>query len=276
MLAEVPRQILHFLAELKKFANAMLPEVQTCILKLPRERVLGIRVFPGAHETGQAVQSFGVEGKDFSNFASGGLAAIGDDVRGHRRSQLSVAFVDILDHPFPLVATREVEINVRPFPALFGKEPFKEKIHSHGIDGGDSQGITDRAVGRGTSALHENVLFPAEANDVPDDEEIAGEVEFLDHRQFVLDLPGSVLIICAIALDHAFQRAFAKKGDLRFVVGRRIAGKLVAKILQGKQQARGKHCGVPDGFGQVCKEHGHLRRGLEIAFAVGGEKASGV
>src|SRR5437879_2289778 len=85
MLAEVPRQILHFLAELKKLANAMLPEVQTCILKLPRERVLGIRVFPGAHETGQAVQSFRVEGKDFSNFASGGLAAIGDDVRGHLR-----------------------------------------------------------------------------------------------------------------------------------------------------------------------------------------------
>src|SRR5437879_12709330 len=98
MLAAVPRQILHFLAELKKLANAMLPEVQTCILKLPRERVLGIRVFPGAHETGQAVQSFRVEGKDFSNFASGGLAAIGDDVRGHSRSQLRVAFLRSEEH----------------------------------------------------------------------------------------------------------------------------------------------------------------------------------
>ena len=57
-----------------------------------------------------------------------------------------------------------------------------------GIDRGDAQRIADRAVGGRAAALHQDVVLAAEAHDVPDDQEIAGEIELFDERQFALDL----------------------------------------------------------------------------------------
>ncbi len=49
------RQVLHFLAKLKKFENAMICEVESGILELPRERVVRIGVFPRANQTGETI-----------------------------------------------------------------------------------------------------------------------------------------------------------------------------------------------------------------------------
>src|ERR1700687_3720935 len=129
MLPEMPGQILHLLAKLKKLSNAMLLEVEAGIVKLAGQGVLRIRILPGANEAGEAIQRFGIQCKDLANFAGSRLAAIGDYICRHRGPEFSVALVNVLDCAFPLVTAREVQIDIRPFAALFGKKPFKEKIH---------------------------------------------------------------------------------------------------------------------------------------------------
>jgi hypothetical protein len=56
------------------------------------------------------------------------------------------------------------------------------------IDRRDAQAVADGAVGRRPAPLHEDVLLPAEVDDVPDDEEVAGEVELLDEIELARDL----------------------------------------------------------------------------------------
>ena len=57
-----------------------------------------------------------------------------------------------------------------------------------GVGVGDAEGVTDRRVGRRPPPLAEDVVAPAELDDVPHDEEVAGEAELLDHVQLVVDL----------------------------------------------------------------------------------------
>src|SRR2546427_6706444 len=68
-----------------------------------------------------------------------------------------------------------------PYTTLF--RSFKEQFHADRIDCGNSEGITDGAVRRRTAPLHEHFLFAAKPNDVPDNQEVAGEVQFLKDRK---------------------------------------------------------------------------------------------
>ncbi len=118
--------------------------------------------------------------KTFADVAHGGASAIGDDIGGHGGAELSVALVDVLYGALALIAAGEIEIDVRPFAALFREESLKQQFHLDRIDGRDAERIADRAVGGRSAALHQNVLASAEVDDVPNDQEIAGQVEFFD------------------------------------------------------------------------------------------------
>ncbi len=140
------------------------------------------------------VQRFGIEAQRLADFARGGASAIGDDVGGHGRAEFAVALVDVLDDALALIAAGQVEIDVGPLAALFGQEALEEQFHADRIDRGDSERVADGAVGGRAASLDQNVLLAAEAHDVPDDEEVAGELELFDQRQFALDLaPGAAL-----------------------------------------------------------------------------------
>ena len=152
-----------------------------------------------------------------------------------------------------LVAAGQIEIDVRPFAALLGKKSLEKQLHAHRIDGGNSQRVADRAVGRRTASLHQNILLAAEANNVPDDQEIAGQIQFFDHGQFAFDLLPRALVVRSVAAEHAVVRALAQKMHLRSAIRHRINRKLVAQIVQGELQARRKHLRVGDGFGKIRK-----------------------
>src|SRR5262249_11279540 len=97
------------------------------------------------------------------------FAAIGDDIGAHGCAQFSVAFVHILNGALALVTAGQVEVDVRPFTALFGEEALEEQVHAHRIDGGDSERIADGAIRGAAPPLHQDVFFAAETDDVPDD-----------------------------------------------------------------------------------------------------------
>ena len=140
-------------------------------------------IFPGGDGGGNFVQRFRIEAQRLAHFARGRAAAIGDDVGGHGGAELAVALVDVLDDALALIAAGQVEIDVGPLAALFGEKALEQQFHADGIDGGDAERIADGAVGGRAAALHQDVLLAAEAHDVPDDEEVAGEVELLDQMR---------------------------------------------------------------------------------------------
>ena len=78
--------------------------------------------FPGAAagEFRNASQRFFVKAERFAHIANGRPAAIRDHIRGHGRAQFSVALIDVLNGELTIVTAGQIEIDVRPFAALFG------------------------------------------------------------------------------------------------------------------------------------------------------------
>ncbi len=99
----------------------------------------------------------------------------------------AVLFIHILDDFFAAVIG-DVEIDVGRFAALLGEEAFEQQFEFDRVDGGDFEAVADSGVGGGAATLAEDPVLFAEAGDVPDDDEIAGQLEVLDDGQLMLDL----------------------------------------------------------------------------------------
>ena len=158
-------------------------------MRILHDGVTNLAEAPGGHGLGELVGLLQREAEGLGDLARGGAVAVGDDVRGHGRAVCAVGLVDVLDDALALVAGGEVEVDVGPLAALLGEKALEQQIHLHRIDGGDAEGVADRGVGGRAAPLHEDLLAAAELDDVPDDEEVAGQVELLDHGQLFLDLP---------------------------------------------------------------------------------------
>jgi hypothetical protein len=123
-----------------------------------------------------------------------------------------------LNDALALISAGKIEIDIRPFAALFGKKSLEQQIHFDRIDGGDSQRIANRAIGRRAAPLHQNIFLAAKAHDVPNDQEITGEFEFLDQCQLAFHLPPRFFIVGAVALQHSFACARAKEMHFRCAI----------------------------------------------------------
>src|SRR5436309_1956004 len=102
--------------------------VETGGAEMRCQRILRILVLPCTDELGQPVEHIEIKAQDFSNFARGRLAAIGDHIRRHRSAEPAVTFVNILNGPFALIAAGKIKIDVGPLAAFFGEESFKQKL----------------------------------------------------------------------------------------------------------------------------------------------------
>ena len=145
------------------------------------------------------------------DLACGAAAAVGDDIRGHRRAALAVPLVNVLDDALAPVAARQIEIDVRPLAALLGEEPLEEQIHADRIDGRDAERVADGAIRRRPAPLDQNALLPAEIDDVPDDQEVAGEIEALDQIELTGDLRAGAIVIRPVAIARADLRDVAQE-----------------------------------------------------------------
>ena len=145
----------------------------------------------------------GVEAERLADFARGAPAAVGDDVRGHRGAGRAVLLVDVLDDPFAPIAARQIEIDVGPLAALFREKPLEQQVHPDRIDRRDAKAVADGAVGRRPAALHEDVVLAAVVHDVPDDQEVAGELELLDEIELARNLRARAVVIRPVAIARA-------------------------------------------------------------------------
>ena len=239
------------------------------------QRVVRVHELEAPHVLGEAVDLVLGDAEHLADLARGAAVAVGDDVRGHGRPRRPVALVDVLDDALPAVPARQVEVDVRPLPPLLGEEALEEQLHPHRVDRRDAEAVADRAVGGGPPALDQDVLAPAEVHEVPDDEEVAGQVQLSDESELALDLAPCLLVVGPVALSGPRLGGLAEEGELRLPLRHGVVGEAVAEVLERERCPLRERLGVPQEVGPVGEESGHRRRRLEVPLGVLGQEATG-
>src|SRR5215211_6200582 len=124
----------------------------------------------------------------FANLTRGAASAIRDHVCSHCCAVFAITPINFLDHCFPPIAAGKIKINVRPALAALVQESFEYEMIFHRVYRRNPEAITNGAIGGAAAALDHDVVFTAEIDDVPNDQEIAGETELAYQREFFLDL----------------------------------------------------------------------------------------
>ena len=92
----------------------------------------------------------------------------------------------MLDDAFAILARRQVDVDIRILGAFLGEKAFEEQVSLDRVDCRDAESVADDRVGRRTAALREYLLRTAKLRNVPDEQEIAGEIELGDHIELVI------------------------------------------------------------------------------------------
>src|SRR5260370_34349314 len=100
MLAQMPRQVLDAFAQLPVFSDARMIQVEAHLVKMIFERIGWTAPFTAVHHARKLVESLLIESKRFAHLSRGGAVTIGDDVRRHRRPELAVALIYVLNRLF--------------------------------------------------------------------------------------------------------------------------------------------------------------------------------
>src|SRR5438477_6141586 len=235
MLAQVSWQILNTFAQLPVLSDARMVQIEANLLKMIFEIVRWAAPFSAVHHARKLVESVLFESKSFAHLSRSRALTISNDVRRHCGAELAISLIHVLNHLLSLVSARKIQVNIRPFAAFFREKTLKEQFHPDRIDRRNSKGVANRAVCSRPTSLHEDFLFAAKSNDVPDDQEVPGKMQLFDQRQFALYLAlGAfkqiIVPFSAIPVFKAFFRPLAKKRIHGFSLGNGIARKFVTEI----------------------------------------------
>src|SRR6478609_896347 len=187
MLAKVTRQTVNRAIQPDKCGHPRMMFRQTGAFDL-RFQFHRVREIAAGKQVREAVDNARRKIERFADLTRGAASTIRDHVRGHGCAVFAVAPINFLDHCFPPIAAGKIKINIRPAFAALVQESFKYEMIFHRIDRCDPEAITDRAIGSAAAALDHNVVFTAEIDDVPNDQEIAGETELAYKRKLFFDL----------------------------------------------------------------------------------------
>jgi hypothetical protein len=188
VLSEMARQTLDAPYERDQQRDARRVRIDAAVPELCGELVVLVVPAVRAEQLREPIDLVEPEAERLPDLADGATRAVADDGRRHGGAARAVATIDVLDDLLATVAGRQVEIDVGPLAALLGEEALEEEVHRDGVDRRDAEGVADRAVRRRAATLTEDAALAAEADDVPDDEKVAREVELRDDGELVLEL----------------------------------------------------------------------------------------
>ena len=268
MLPEVPRQVLDALPQVAEGAQLFVGGIESGLAQVLLERLLRIDPLERVDHLGHAIDGVRFEAEDLADLARRAAAAVRDDVRSHCGAQPAVSLVDVLDHLLAPIAARQVEVDVRPLAAFLGEKSFEEQIHPDRVDRGDPEAVADGAIGRRPAPLREDAVLPAVIDDVPDDQEIAGEVELLDERQLAVDLRAGPRVIRPVALARTRVGNLPQERRHRLAIGDRVARKAVAQIRHRVLEAIRKISRGRNGGGLVREQPRHRVGGFQVTLRV--------
>ena len=118
-------------------------------------------------------------------------------------------------------------------------------------------------------------MLPAEIDDVPDDQEVAGELQLLDQIELARDLRARLVVIRPVALARADVGDAAQKRHLRLAGRHRVVGEAIAQVRHRVLQAVGELARPRDGVWLIVEQRRDVGRRLEIALRVRREPPAG-
>ena len=158
--------------------------------RLHFEGIFQLDVEDGGDELGDALDfaNLHVEGAaDVFDCGAGAHGAEGDDLR---YLFAAVFFGDVLDYLAAAVGA-EIDVDIGHADALRVEEALKEQAVFERIDVGDLHRVADQASGGGTAAgAYGNAAVFCVADEIPDDQEVAGELHGLDGFDFTVETFG--------------------------------------------------------------------------------------
>ncbi len=270
VLAEMARQVLYPLPQVHEVPDPRAVGSEAGFLEVTVEVVLGIHPFEVVHQLRQAVDAIGLDAQGLAHLARGTPPTVRDDVGGHARTMRAVLLVHALDDAFTAIAARQIEIDVGPLASLLREEPLEEQVHPHRVHRRDAEAVAHGAVCRRPTPLYKDAVLSAKIDDVPDDEEVPGEVELRDEIQLAGDLPPRTIVIRPVPLVRARLRDLPQKRHHRLARGHRIVGKTVAEVRHRVLQAIREITRGGYRLREIGKEAHHRLRRLQIPLGVDG------
>ena len=170
----------------------------------------------------------------------------------------------------------KVDVDIGNLAALLGHEAFEEQVHLDRIDGGDAQRVADRRVRRRTATLAEHAELGRRAHDIPDDQEVSGEIHLGDQAELVLELPFDLAgQRHRVAARRALVDEFAQMALRRASRRNFEEGKLSGQAFEPERAARRNRTAALDRLGILGKKPAHRGRRFEIEFGVGAQTIAG-
>ena len=118
------------------------------------------------------------------NGGFGGHGAEGDDLR----DVVAAVFLRNVVNDFAATVHAEIDVDVGHGHALGVQEALEEQFVLQWVDVGDAERVGDqRTCGRPTARSHGNAMLFGVADEVPDDQEIAGELHLLNNGEFAFE-----------------------------------------------------------------------------------------
>ncbi len=234
-------------------------------------RIAGIDVL------GQPVDLGLAEPKGLGDVAENRTCPVGDDIGDHGGALSSVAPVAVLDDLFTAVGF-EIEVDVGGPTSILGEKAFEGKPEPDRVDLGQPDAPTYRRITTRTADLTVDIATAGELNEIPHHEEVAGESELLDHRQFMFE-PGLGVRVdppvpAGVHLPCAFKREMPEVLHLGAEMTRHgKVGQLGCDEFQVEGQSLPEFRGSLDGPRVSGETSVHLFRSFEIAL-VGGRPES--
>jgi hypothetical protein len=146
------------------------------------------------------------------------LRAVLDDVGDLCRVESAVLGVHPLDDLLAAVGV-EVDVDVGLLGAHAREEALEGQLVEDRVDGGDHEQVADGRVGGRATTLAQDAAAPRERDDVVHDQEVAGEVLLLDHRELALDARAVVFGELEVALVDAPPDELPQPAHRRVAVG---------------------------------------------------------
>ncbi|MNS22864.1 hypothetical protein D3C72_546690 [compost metagenome] len=224
-----------------------------------RDQVVDLRVFLGLVEEVRALLSGVLErdaqfGRDeltelvgvgegelqhAAGVLDGGLRAQraeGDDLGDLVRA---VLLLHVLDD-FAAALDAEVHVDIGHAHALGVQEALEQQVVGQGVDVGDAEAVGhDRAGGRATARAHLDAVALGPVDEVPHDEEVAGEAHALHHLELVLQTRLDLGRDLLVALVGALPGELRQVGALGVAGRQRVLGQLRLAELDDQVALRG-------------------------------------
>ncbi len=224
----------------------------------------------GRHHLGDAVDVGVRDVHGAAHVFDGGLrghGAEGDDLG----DVVAAVFLrDVLDD-FAAAVHAEIDVDVGHGHALGIQEALEEQFVLQRVDVGDAERVGDqRSGGRSAAGADRNVVLFGVADEVPDDQEISGELHLLDDAEFALQallVVGDGVLQLALLVQRAqrFQAAGeAFAGDVNEVAVDGVAGrnfelrKRIGDFFQAQAAALGDVERAREHLGRIFEHAGHF------------------